>query len=168
MISVIPINSAHPLTRHTPLQGFVVTAWSGGRGLSAHLRKHDVFAYAFTHTHAHTRTHMHARTHMRGAAWKQGPCQAVVTAAAVSQGPREELGPRCVCSEATLLFPCDNSHPQSRWPNLDMVQAVRFLTVSHLQGKVKTVEPKGQNTGSKLSTEISQPPFPCVCYMLSL
>ena len=49
------------------------------------------------------------------------------------------------------MFPCDNSHPQSRWPNLDMVQAVRFLTVPHLQGRVKTVEPKGQNTGSKLS-----------------
>ena len=64
MISVIPINLAHPLTRHTSLQGFVVTAWSGGRGLSAHLRMHDVFAYAFTHTHTHTHTHacMHAHT----------------------------------------------------------------------------------------------------------
>ena len=63
MISVIPINLAHPLTRHTPLQGFVVTAWSGGRDLSAHLRMHDVFAYAFTHTHTHTHacTHTHAR-----------------------------------------------------------------------------------------------------------
>ena len=56
MISVIPINWPHPLTRHTPLQEFVVTAWSGGRGLSAHLRKHDVFAYAFTHTHTHAHT----------------------------------------------------------------------------------------------------------------
>ena len=42
------------------------------------------------------------------------------------------------------MFLCDDSHPQSRWSNLDMVQAVRFLTVPHLQGRVKTVEPKGQ------------------------
>ena len=104
------------------------------------------------HSHTHTRTHTHVRC-----------CLEAGSLPAVSQGPGEVLGPRCVRSEATLLFRCDNSHPQSRWPNLDMVRAVRFLTVPHLQGRVKTVEPNGRNTG----TEISRPPFPCVCYVLS-
>lgn len=66
----------------------------------------------------------------------------MVTAAAVSQGPQEVLRPGCVPSEAALLFLCDNSHPQTRWPNLDINQAVRPLTVPCLQGRVRT-RPEG-------------------------
>ena len=66
MISGIPINSGHPLTCHTPPQGFVVTAWSGGRGLSAHLREHDVFVYACTRTHMRAHAHAHTREVLPG------------------------------------------------------------------------------------------------------
>lgn len=53
-------------------------------------------------------------------------------------------------AEAALQFPCDSLHPQTGWPNLDIIQAVRPLTVPRLQGRGSTARHKGRNTGCKL------------------
>ena len=62
MISGIPINSGHPLTCHTPPQGFVVTAGVVGGVLvptSGSMMSLPMHSHTHTHTHARARAHAH-------------------------------------------------------------------------------------------------------------
>ena len=62
MISGIPINSGHPLTCHTPPQGFVVTAGVVGGVLvptSGSMMSLPMHSHTHTHTHTRARARMH-------------------------------------------------------------------------------------------------------------